>query len=68
MSETLKTIKIHNGELKSLFAKIMTQENVRLVRGRISSEVLSHNVLKKILRCFNEKKYPPGKVLLEEGT
>lgn len=68
MSETLKTIMIHNGDLKKLFSKILSPENIKLVRGRISTEILTHNILKKITRCFNERKYPPGKVLLKEGT
>ena len=68
MSETLKCVCINNRDIKALFAKNLTPENINLVRGRISSEILTHNVLKKISRCFNEKEFPAGKVLIEEGS
>lgn len=68
MSETLKVIVISNKDIRTLFAKILTPENINLVRGRISSEILTQNVVKKIARCFNEKEFPAGKILIEEGS
>ena len=67
MSETVKTIMITNDDLKKLFAKILTAENIKLVRGQISTEILTHNTVKKISRCFNERELPPGKVIIKEG-
>jgi hypothetical protein len=67
MSEPLKCIIISTKDLKALSAKILTQENLKLIRGRIPEEDMSLNILKKILRCFNEKEYPAGKVLMQEG-
>lgn len=67
MSETLKTIMILNSDLKKLFAKIMTPENIKLVRGNISTDVLTHNMMKKVSRCFYERVFPPGKVIISEG-
>lgn len=67
MSEPLKCIMINRNDLKKLYSRILTPENLALIRGRIPPEQMSHNIVKKILRCFNEKEFPPGKVLLEEG-
>lgn len=67
MSEPLKCIMINRNDLKKLFSRILTQENLILIRGRISAEQMSHNIVKKILRCFNERVFPPGKILLDEG-
>ena len=67
MSETLKTIMIVNQDLKRLFAKILTPENIKLVRGQISTDMITHNTMKKISRCFNEREFPPGKVIITEG-
>ena len=36
LSETLKTIMISNNDIRNLFAKILTPENMGLVRGHIS--------------------------------
>lgn len=41
MSETLKCIMIQNRDIRALFSKILTPENINLVRGRIPTEVLS---------------------------
>ena len=30
--------------------------------------MLANNTVKKISRCFNEREYPSGKVLIEEGA
>ena len=67
MSETLKTITIADADLKKLFAKILTPENIKLVRGQISTEVLTHNTVKKVSRCFNEREFPSGKTIITEG-
>ena len=67
MSEPLKCIMISTKDLKALISKILTQENLKLIRGRIPEEEMSLNILKKILRCFIEKEYPAGKVLMQEG-
>lgn len=67
MSETVKTIMISNKDLAHLFKKILTPENIKLVRGQVSTDTLSHNIVKRVSRCFNEKEFPPGKLIVEEG-
>ena len=68
LSETVKCVMINSKDLNHLFAKILTPQNIRLIRGRIPTETISHNMMKKVARCFNEKTYPPGKVILSEGN
>lgn len=67
MSDTLKCLTIRTKDLKALFEKSLTHENMALIRGEISQVLLSKNVLKKVARGFTEKIYPPGKFILTEG-
>ena len=67
MSETMKCLTIRIKDLKAMFAKSLTQENINLIRGEISQVLLSKNVLAKVARGFAEKSYPTGKIILEEG-
>ena len=67
MSETLKCISISNQDMRQLFSKILSPENISLVRGDIPETILSHTAAKKISRCFNELEYAAGYVFMEEG-
>ena len=67
MSEPLKCIMINSRALRSLYSRVLTKENLRLIRGRINNGILSEKGILKIGRCFNERDFFPGNVILKEG-
>ena len=67
MSENFKCLTIRNSELKALFRKSLSAENMALIRGCIPREVLSKFVIKKTARCFTEKTYPAGIFIFKAG-
>ena len=67
LSESLKCIVIARADLHRLFQECLKPENLSLIRGKISQEKVSINLLKKAARYFSEKKLPPGSYIIEEG-
>ena len=67
MSEPLKCIMINSRALKSLYGRVLTKENLSLIRGRINNDILTEKGILKIGRCFNEREFYPRDMIMKEG-
>jgi len=67
MSRELNVIKISNKGIHNIFVVQLNEENFKLLNASLS-EGQSIKKLRNLSRCFVEKEYPPGKILMQEGS